>query len=156
MCGLRFWMRCALPALTAIVAIGCSEKKFEIAPVSGTVMLNEEPLADATVTFVPTSEPGADTAEVGPPSSAQTDGEGHFVLKTRDGKNGAVVGKHKVRITTLVDEGATDNDQMDYRNMREQLPPKYNTKSELTFDVPSDGTEAANFDLTLSRPPSRR
>lgn len=134
---------------TLVFAAGCgSDEPYELAPVSGVVTLNNQPLSDATVTFVPTGQPGqGGMAEVGPPSSAQTDTDGRFQLKTRDGKSGAVVGRHKVQITTVVDEGASDNDQMDYRKMREQLPSKYNSQSTLTFDVPEDGTDGANFAL---------
>lgn len=35
----------------------------------------------------------------------------------------------------------------DSPSMGPGLPDRYNIKSELTFDVPADGSDAANFDL---------
>ncbi|MCA9194587.1 MAG: carboxypeptidase regulatory-like domain-containing protein [Planctomycetales bacterium] len=72
-------------------AVGCSGDKFKIVSVSGTVLLNAQPLDNVRVEFWPESD--------GPTSGAITDAEGHFVLETVDGaKKGACVGSHRVVI----------------------------------------------------------
>lgn len=67
--------------------VGCGGPK--IAPVEGTITLDGKGLDKIYVEFWPQTE--------GPRSFGQTDDQGHFVLKTDDGKaNGAVLGNHKV------------------------------------------------------------
>ena len=81
-----------------ITAIGCGHGLYDVAPVSGTVTLYGEPLKNATVSFEP--QAGSDQEIVGPGSSGQTDDSGRYKLTTFRGERGAVVGQHKVRIST--------------------------------------------------------
>ena len=63
--------------------------------------------------------------------------------------SGAVVGKCRVYITTLISE-STDADRDvsgPGKRPRDKVPEKYNQKTELVFDVPTGGTDQANFDL---------
>ena len=123
---------------------GCRTSPYEIAPVSGTVQLEGKPLADAVVNFQPIATDGNDA---GPGSTGRTDENGKFVLKTVDDFDGAVVGKHKVRIYSYSPESPSSSDEDDANTPTEKVPEEYNYKSKLTFTVPSDGTEAADFDL---------
>jgi hypothetical protein len=128
---------------------GCgSGPKF--VPVSGTVTLDGKPLANALVAFKPAALPGKIEA-AGPGSMGVTDENGRYVLKViyTDGRTeGAVVGEHRVRISTT-DHVSAGGDSTDVapRQQKERVPAKYNTNSQLTFTVPPGGTDAANFDL---------
>jgi hypothetical protein len=148
MAVLRFAsMLCPIAALFALG--GCGGSDYDLAPVSGKVMLNGEPLADATVLFSPTAQSG----DPGPPSWGRTDAQGNFTLKTRDGERGAVIGEHRVSITSVSEEDAggggevVDDNVYDNALPQEKVPPQYNSETTLTFDVLSGGTDAANFDL---------
>jgi len=107
--------------------------------VSGVVTLDGKPVEGASVSFTPVAEKDGGVGG----SYGKTDAEGRYTLRTVAGdRTGAAVGKHKVTITLSKSdpnnpEGAA----------KELIPAKYNTKSELTFDVPSGGTDSANFEL---------
>ena len=126
-------------ALVAVVGCGSGSK---IVPVSGTVTLDGQPLANAFVGFQPQATGGA---QAGVGSYGMTDAAGKFTLKTSDkDEAGAVVGTHRVEIT--VKEVADDRDPK-LRPKAKVLPTKYNRETELQFKVEAGGTDAANFDL---------
>ena len=79
---------------------GCGPTGYVLAPVSGRVTIDGEPVKDVRVAF----EPIADESRKipGPESMASTDADGRFTLYTTDEeRRGAVVGKCRVRIWTL-------------------------------------------------------
>jgi hypothetical protein len=83
----------ALCLALALLACGCAEAPPRLTEVEGTVLLDNKPLPQALVRFVPeASGPGAALIATG-----VTDDQGHFRL-TCDMKNepGAVVGKNRV------------------------------------------------------------
>jgi hypothetical protein len=130
------------PCLLVWVLAGCAGEGDQFAPVSGVVRLNDKPLAGASVSFEPVLR---EKATYGPGSHALTDGNGQFKL-TVSAKNiqGAMIGKHTVRISL----GDTPKGDPGGAHLtRELLPARYNSKSELAFEVPPGGTDAANFDL---------
>jgi len=133
----------------AIACIGCGGgSKYDMASVSGTVTLDGKPLGNATVLFSPVASGGSDA---GPSSTGVTDATGRYTLKSGEGVEGAVVGKHQVRITTVTDTGeasGTDDDIYSEEGNTEKLPARYNSQTSLSIDVPAAGTEAANFDTT--------
>ena len=68
-------------------------------PVSGTLTDGDKPLANVTITFVPTDE--------GQPSSSATTGDdGSFVLVDSHGDEGAVEGKHKIVLAKSIGDDA--------------------------------------------------
>jgi hypothetical protein len=79
----------------ALLACGCGGSP-PLTEVEGTVLLNDQPLPNALVRFVP-ELPGQEGTLT---SVAITDAQGRFRL-TCEGKNapGAVVGKHRVVVT---------------------------------------------------------
>jgi hypothetical protein len=117
-----------------------------LAPVSGLVTLDSKPLAGASVVFQPVAPAGSKIAGKG--SSAFCDAEGRFRLETTDGRPGAVVGDHRVRIYGPRKTAATDS-KIDgaETTAREVVPKKYNFETTLTFAVPPGGTSSANFEL---------
>jgi hypothetical protein len=136
--------------LLALVLCGCGESARYV-PVSGTVYLDDQPLANAMVTFQPMAPEGQiETAGVG--SYAMTDQNGRYTLKvaSEQPRDGALVGKHRVRIATPPNKKAnTDSDSAlgSGNELVDPIPARYNSESTLTFDVPPGGTQQADFRL---------
>ena len=127
--------------MACLLLAGCGGKS-PFAPVAGVVRLNGKPLAGAAVSFEPVI---SDKATYGPGSFAITDGDGRFQLKvSAEKKSGALIGKHTVRIS-LPD--SPKGDPGGAHLTRELLPARYNSKSELAFNVPAEGTQTADFEL---------
>jgi hypothetical protein len=126
-----------LPALVLLLLpLGCGHKGPDLVPVSGRVMLDNKPLAKATVHFMPAS------GTASPDSYGVTDTEGRFTLKVSNKGNdreGAVVGKHRVQISVVEHNVGSKTAN------GEQLPYRYNHNSKLEFTVPAGGTTEANF-----------
>ena len=125
-----------LVTLASLSLIGCSGGKGdqpEIGLVSGTVLMDGEPLSSARIIFGPT---------VGRPSTGLTDKDGHYTLQYLDRIQGAKVGAHLVSITTYY----ADEDSQEALNAKEKIPAKYNVKSELKQDV-KPGKNVIDFDL---------
>jgi len=127
------------------LAVGCSSSEFDLAPVSGIVTLDGEPLADGGVSFQPLAQAGSTSG--GPGSTSRTDAEGRFSLSTIDGQPGAVIGSHQVKVFSYSPEMPIASDT-DSGPSKERVPARYNYRTQLTFDVPAGGTEQANFELT--------
>jgi hypothetical protein len=136
-------MRSASTALFLLAfTVGCGDN---IAQVTGRVTLDNKPLPNATVLFMPTQ------ANKGAGSQGKTNENGEFTLRlmTKD-LPGAVPGKHKVSIA-VADDGKIP-DSSNPAQVTELVPAEYNVDSTLIFEVPSTGTTAANFDLKTPPP----
>src|SRR5215470_13236777 len=97
-----------LPLLAALAvgAVGCGND--QVAPVSGRVTLDGQPLANAAVTFQPVRTEGK--GNPGPGSGGFTDADGRYTLKvTGTEARGAVVGKHKVTISLVPPKSEPDD-----------------------------------------------
>ena len=138
--------------IAAVACVGCGESGPPLGQVSGTVTMDGAPLANALVTFTP--EAG------GRGSMGKTDANGKYELAFVDSK-GALIGAHKVSVTTIQESsgGTTEmsSDSPEYANqgssadydkavVKEPIPEKYNTKTELTFDVKAG---ANTYDIPL-------
>jgi hypothetical protein len=133
---------CLAASVVFCLLAGCGGKQgYELVPVSGRVTLRGEPLANARVNFQPTGE----RATPPPGSTGVTDASGRYVLSVTDssGDEGAVAGAHIVTIATLAHEQA-DDDAAPAADRT--LPPKAGNGT-LTFEVPSQGTDSADFEL---------
>jgi hypothetical protein len=128
-------------AVLALLLAGCQGLK--VPPVQGRVRLDGRPLPNATVQFVPVT--GAGDQVPRPSSVGTTDEEGRYslVLDNRSKTPGAVVGKHKVIILLGARPAAGETQP----TFHQQLPARYNRKTELECDVPQSGRDDANFDL---------
>lgn len=134
-----------LITLSPTLICGCGGSDgLKTAPVSGQVTMDGTPLAGVQVTVEPVDEAGTDNPGTG--SFGKTDEEGRYELRlmTSD-EPGAVVGKHTVRIITPEPEEFADNDITEFVD---PIPARYNSASTLTLDVPADGTDKADFELT--------
>jgi hypothetical protein len=110
---------------------GCGKTGPELAPVTGRITLDGEPLEKADIVFQPDGSK--------PPSSGRADAEGRYQLAYKRGVMGGTIGSNTVRITISPDLVANPP----------TIPARYNTESELTKEVKS-GENEFNFDLSTS------
>ena len=126
-----------------VISIGCAGESYEIAPVSGRVTVDGQPLGDCQIRFQPLRS-SAGSINPGPGAFAVTDQDGRFTLRTINPvRPGAVVGNHRVWMTTVTEEDATTELGL---STAERVPPRYRN-GQLNFEVPSEGTTQAHFDL---------
>lgn len=135
--SIRAWAT-ALPVI--LVGCGAGSQDVSLAPVSGTVTLDGEPLADASVQFQP------DTDDMLAPSSyGLTDAQGRYSLELlSSGESGAVPGEHLVSITLPIEDKMVNGEYMPGDG---QLPTQYNQDTTLTMTVPEGGRDDADFPL---------
>jgi hypothetical protein len=98
--------------------------------VTGTVKLDGKPLADAAVQF--------DFTQFPRPAIGRTDAEGKFSLAYLN-RAGAPIGSCKVNIRKQAPSGAS--------GLKELVPEKYNSKSQLLYEITKKGPNDFNFDL---------
>jgi hypothetical protein len=131
-------------------AAGCSDSRpYRTAAASGRVTLDGQPLADARLTFQPEHDPQAGILN-GPEAHGVTDADGNYSLTTVFKDQGATIGRNRVTISTRKTQPVSADPEAKQKQVApEKVPPKYYTaKGWLYFDVPAEGTKAANFDLT--------
>lgn len=137
--------------LLAALVTGCGGGKYRFAHVAGQVTLDGNPIQDARVSFEPIGS--KEVPEPGPGSMGVTDLSGRFHLavpglRGRIARRGAVVGPHRVYISTLYQES---NNRGGFITTRaEEIPSQYNLDSKIEFSVPAEGTTSADFRLTSS------
>ena len=132
--------------LLLLLAVGCGQSEFNLVPVSGVVTLDGEPLPEARVAFEPLHTSGGDPLAIGPGSYGETDATGRYALVSIDDDPGAVVGTHRVRISTYLAEFDPSRTKQNVLSA-EKTPAHYRGQSALQFQVPAGGTEAADFTL---------
>ena len=126
-----------------VLGLGCGSGKF--APVSGTVTMNGKPLAGALVIFSPIAKEGS--IDAGPGSSGKTNDKGEYTLTSDTGRTGALVGKHRVSVSLMNPGTGASDDRRRPGQLVNQVPVRYNGKTELTYAVPAGGTDKADFAL---------
>ncbi len=154
----RMFLITSLVVMCCLVVLGCSGGAgLETAPVTGTVTMDGAPMANVAVTFVPVAGGAA--------ASGQTDTSGVYTLNTV-GESGAVLGKHTVKVTSMQATGSgtgasVGSDSPEYAkqasgdyaagsaaaSVKEVIPEKYNTKSELSYEVVAGKN---TFDITMT------
>jgi hypothetical protein len=149
--GVRGW---AATAAFMLAGLGCGAD-LPVAPVSGTVTLNGQPLAGASITTQPIAADAGNTPGSG--SFATTDGEGRFQLElVKPPMPGAIVGEHRVMISPLgkpsgstasADGSSTDDPLAHLQEANKPWPRQFSDGS-LRLTVPPEGTADAKFDLT--------
>jgi hypothetical protein len=115
--------------LLAMSIAGCSKTGADVAPVTGRITLDGNPLENADVLFQPSGSK--------PPSSGRTDAGGRYELVYKRGVMGGTVGSNTVRITISPDVASNPP----------SIPARYNVESKLTSEVKS-GQNEFNFELT--------
>lgn len=135
--------------LLLMLTPGCGSGP-KMVPVSGTVTLDGQPLANALVGFEPIPPPGGETYDSSVNSSGKTNDKGEYTLSNFKDQPGAIVGKHRVRINCMPPVVGTGDERRSEAAPppMDKVPPKYNQQTTLEFDVPPGGTKEANFKLT--------
>ncbi len=129
-----------LVIVAMLVSAGCGGPA-NVASVTGTVTLGGQPLADATVTFVPVAS--------GSLSRAITDANGRYKLVYSSTVQGAEIGEHKVAVTTY--SGGDPDGDPPKPKVSERVPVKYNLQTELKATVTS-GANVLDFSLDADGP----
>lgn len=135
-----------LAALVAsgLVSAGCGRSSGDLAPVSGKVTLDGQPLPNVNVIFQPASDStSGPTSGVG--SIGATDTQGRYTLSTMSAspRKGAVRGPHNVSFE-LVPPARKPGET---RTAPDPTLPPGVSKAKITFQVPPAGTHQADFDL---------
>ncbi len=139
------WPRVGAALLALLVCCGCGEG-LSVAPVSGTITYEGRPLAEASIT----TQPIASESGVNPGSGSwgKTDEEGHYQLEVVEPAiEGAIIGMHRVTISRS-SESEEDPWSDDPVVHRDRIWPKRYTDGSLTLEVPEEGRQDADFDLT--------
>lgn len=126
-----------------VVLAGCGSgvELPDLATVSGTITMDDQPLPGATVIFQP---------ESGRPSRGLTDENGKYELMYTAEEPGAIVGNHTVRISTYREGDPDADDAALVAKQEEKVPSQYNLESKLTFVVNSGSNSDADFKLSSS------
>jgi hypothetical protein len=141
--------------LLVVSLVGCDSGGPQYANVSGVVTLNGKPYAGAIVKFQPVGT--KDNVNPGRGSYAHTDENGRFNLVVDDKIKGAVVGKHRVAITTVQENRVPEADPAvgtpdgAAKILIDPIPPEWNSKSTKEFEVPAGGTDKAHFDIVSKK-----
>lgn len=140
----------------ALGGVGCQQKQasaVSLAPVAGKVTLNEQPLTEAVLEFIPTGN------TKGQGGSATTDDEGRFTVVTPFGEEGLTAGDYQVVVSKLVLPKGVHFDVPPDKTLppadnpyRESLPAQYSDRmnSKLTVKVAPSGTDKMSFTLRTS------
>lgn len=111
---------------------GCADETgATVATYSAVVKLNDEPLPNAQIMFLPLDQ--NEDGKVGPAAYAESDEQGQFTLG-QSSEAGASVGRNLVWVSKTADG-------------EETVPAKYNKQTELIVDVPEGGDEGATLNL---------
>lgn len=134
-----------LAVTLAVVAagVGCGSKP-EVVPVSGKVTYNGQPMPYGTVGFQPPQ---------GQPSGAAIQADGSFKLSTFAEFDGAKPGFYKVKVSCYSSQSPSERGKPrtgEFSAGASLIPEKYAfvDRSELTAEVPADGTDAIVLELT--------
>ncbi|QDU75000.1 hypothetical protein Pan97_20200 [Bremerella volcania] len=120
-----------------ISAVGCGGGQYDnLGEVSGTITLDGEPLKHAVITFQPLG---------GRPAYGKTGEDGKYKMMYTGSQAGATVGVNTVTITNGGEKRDEETGKIWFQ--KEQVPAKYNTKTELEYDV-QPGSQTHDFELT--------
>jgi hypothetical protein len=120
-----------------LAAAGCGQSGPEIAPVSGRVTLDGQPVFEAEVLFQPD--------DMKSPSYGFTDKEGRYELGYKRGVKGALIGWHTISIQ-MDTEVLGQNGKLMRRP--QLIPRRYYEQSELRREVKSGEENEFDFALT--------
>jgi hypothetical protein len=143
----------ALAVALAVTLVGCGRSGY--VPVSGVLKVNGKPYRNALVQFQPIAS--SDNPNPGRASAGYTDENGQFKLKTDDGHQGAVVSRHRVRITTKYSDKLHGYEVWDaslnkaVKAASDPIPPEWSYESKKEFEVPPGGTDHADFDVLTKK-----
>ncbi len=100
-------------------------------------MVDGQPIRETQVIFQPEGDQGS-------PSYGFTDSNGQYELSYKRGRNGALVGWHKVSLEMDTEVVGTSGE---YVRRRQLIPPRYNKNSELRREVKSNEKNVFDFEI---------
>ncbi|UUO06093.1 DUF4198 domain-containing protein [Blastopirellula sp. J2-11] len=126
-------LQLAASSCCLIALIGCGSNPY--LPVSGTVLLDGQPLEDAKLIFEPIGDAEGNTS--GRPSYGRTDASGQYSLHCPIAdQDGAVIGRHRVRIVTTKLPTYTETQKSKARkHLQEQEAEGGNPNAEITQEM---------------------
>lgn len=147
----------AFLALGLVCFTGCgnSYNRPKLVKVSGTITLDGQPLAEASVVLEP-AVMGKDKGSYNRSSNAVTDAEGKFQMTTYGENDGLPVGKYKVAVVKQtrknppgMDPEMATPEQLAKVVVKDIVPVKYNsmTTSGLEVEVTASGLQPATIAL---------
>ncbi|HEY2251652.1 MAG TPA: carboxypeptidase-like regulatory domain-containing protein [Planctomycetaceae bacterium] len=159
---MRLACHCFFCALFTLLLPGCGsssgpvEPDLDLAPVAGVVTLNDQPLADANISFVFDGKPPKGFMA----SGAKSDSSGKFIVMTGS-QPGTVPGRYKVTISRLrmpdgspvKEEPGLDAAMLQQGGaLKETVPERYTDPetTELSATVTNDGVDDLELKLTGS------
>jgi hypothetical protein len=108
------WRITAIAYLSLLAMTGCGSGRPDVAPVRGTVSLNGKPVTTGRIMFYPTA---------GRPACAPINSDGTYVLTTFESDDGALIGTHRVTITSTEVVGPPPRGPEDeYKINKERIP----------------------------------
>jgi|SRR5579884_462277 len=142
---MKRWSRCALVALLlALTATGCSQTST----VKGRVLLDGQPVAGATILFMP------DGDGQGRPASGTTDSDGYFQLMTFRPGDGAAPGTYRIVVSkTEVLAAPPDNDHASKQRAQDYLERHSGRKRNKSL-IPAIYSDAEKTTLRCTVPAS--
>ena len=126
--------------------IGCNRgKNLDLQEVSGSVSLDSQPLGNGTIQFSPLDKDGL--------ASGSAIVEGKYRIPR---EKGLPPGKYTVRISaadpsSAVPRPSAQGPGSEAPPLKERVPERYNSKSELRAEVKSGGGNSLDFSLILSQ-----
>lgn len=133
-----------LLSVVVLLQLGCGSKEGSV-PVSGVVLLDGQPLADANIVLHPVTATGPG------PFVATTDSAGKFSLGPTAGPagSGALPGEYRLTITTLKTEPGPEgrDDAVPKVITPERVPENY-SRGNMRFIVPEGGNTDVKLDVS--------
>ncbi|MCS6864708.1 MAG: carboxypeptidase-like regulatory domain-containing protein [Gemmataceae bacterium] len=131
------WMFC----ISLLVVAGCGGNHGPELPVSGSVTLDDKPVADALVRFFPDKDTDPTSSGHG-----RTGTDGKFIVTSGTGKKGLAPGRYKVTVNKAVNVQAGDSEQgagaiVEGLDIKDDFPPYYSNPAQtvLAYTITGDG-----------------
>ncbi|QDT67526.1 hypothetical protein MalM25_04250 [Planctomycetes bacterium MalM25] len=129
-------------ALLSLAVLGCGGPDYVVAPVTGAVLLDGQPLTGGRISFAPQSS--GESVKSGKPGFGDIQPDGSFVVSTYGEQDGAVVGKHRITLINS-DPDSPAGKRIGVKRVRIQGFFEVAADQENTIDVELTSADIAKF-----------